>query len=161
MSKGDFFTQNTILISFIIINPGDNNFTTAYVYRKLPILHKRESKSNILYHAGPRDLPGRDQPRHSAPELGQKGVGRRLRIHAPGRHRTRHPYPVRYRPDIVVIKPGSNDFSTVILPGATNWDSDMGANYHPNHHGHRKLAMSVIPYIATITGWELPDTSVE
>ena len=37
----------------------------------------------------------------------------------------------------------------------------MGANYHPNHHGHRKLAMSVIPYIATITGWELPDTSVE
>lgn len=66
-----------------------------------------------------------------------------------------------YRPDIVVIKPGSNDFSTVILPGVTNWDSDMGANYHPNHHGHRKLAMSVIPYIATITGWELPDTSVE
>ena len=43
----------------------------------------------------------------------------------------------------------------------SNWDSDMGANYHPNHHGHRKLAMSVIPYIATITGWELPDTSVE
>ncbi len=68
---------------------------------------------------------------------------------------------MRYRPDIVVIKPGSNDFSTVILPGVTNWDSDMGANYHSNHHGHRKLAMSVIPYIATITGWELPDTSVE
>ena len=64
---------------------------------------------------------------------------------------------MRYRPDIVVIKPGS----TAILPGVTNWDSDMGANYHPNHHGHRKLAMSVIPYIATITGWELPDTSVE
>lgn len=52
-------------------------------------------------------------------------------------------------------------FFTAMLPGITNWDNDMGANFHPNHRGHRKLAMSVIPYIATVTGWEMPDRNVE
>ena len=50
---------------------------------------------------------------------------------------------------------------TAMLPGITDWDRDMGANYHPNHRGHRKMAMAVIPYIATITGWEMPDRNVE
>lgn len=68
---------------------------------------------------------------------------------------------LRYLEQLIAERQDANLHFTVILPGATNWDSDMGANYHPNHHGHRKLAMSVIPYIATITGWELPDTSVE
>lgn len=125
-----------------------------------------------------------------------------------------------YRPDIVVIKLGSNDFSTEVvpsreafnasyarlldhlraaygpvpvlcvspsdnltilgyleifqrerndpnlhltamLPGITDWDRDMGANFHPNHRGQRKMALSVIPYIATITGWEIPDRTIE
>lgn len=125
-----------------------------------------------------------------------------------------------YKPDIVVVKLGSNDFSTdfvpsekafnesyaqalrqlreaygpvpvlcvapsdntiilgyletflreqqdpnlhvtAMLPGITNWDSDMGANFHPNHRGQRKMAMSVIPYISTITGWEIPAETVE
>ena len=125
-----------------------------------------------------------------------------------------------YKPDIVVVKLGSNDFSTGIvpsekafnaayaqllrqlreaygpvpvlcvapsdnttilgyletfqreqqdpalhitamLPGITDWEGDMGANYHPNHRGHRKMAMSVIPYIATITGWEIPAEPIE
>ena len=50
---------------------------------------------------------------------------------------------------------------TAMLPGITAWDRDMGANYHPNHRGHRKMAMAVIPYIATIPGWEMPDRNVE
>lgn len=125
-----------------------------------------------------------------------------------------------YKPDIVVIKLGSNDFSTdltpsreafnasyarlldrlragygpvpvlcvapsdnltilgyleifqrerndpnlhltAMLPGITDWDRDMGANFHPNHRGQRKMALSVIPYIATITGWEIPDRTIE
>lgn len=37
-----------------------------------------------------------------------------------------------------------------------NWTTDLGANFHPNHHGQRKMAMAVAPYIATIMGWELP-----
>ena len=68
---------------------------------------------------------------------------------------------LRYLEQLIAERQDANLHFTAILPGVTNWDSDMGANYHPNHHGHRKLAMSVIPYIATITGWELPDTSVE
>lgn len=35
---------------------------------------------------------------------------------------------------------------------------DMGADGHPNYNGHMKLAYSLIPYVATVTGWELrPD----
>ena len=48
----------------------------------------------------------------------------------------------------------------VLTPGLFNWDSDMGANFHPNHRGHRKMASAVIPYIATITGWEMPEKVV-
>lgn len=126
----------------------------------------------------------------------------------------------RIRPDVVVIKLGTNDFSTDISPSqeaynaayaqvigqlreaygpvpvvcvapqgvsairayleafvreqndphlfwaamndsVTNWDTDMGANFHPNHQGHRKMAMTIAPYIATITGWDLPTKTVE
>lgn len=38
---------------------------------------------------------------------------------------------------------------------AFNWDSDLGACYHPNYSGHRKMASIIIPYIATVTGWEM------
>ena len=40
--------------------------------------------------------------------------------------------------------------------GITNQGDDLGAGYHPNHRGHRKFAAAVIPYIATIMGWEMP-----
>lgn len=32
---------------------------------------------------------------------------------------------------------------------------DMGADWHPNRSGHLKLAYALIPYIATLTGWEM------
>lgn len=38
-----------------------------------------------------------------------------------------------------------------------NQDSDLGASYHPNYQGHIKVASSMIPYISTITGWEMTD----
>lgn len=34
--------------------------------------------------------------------------------------------------------------------------SDLGASYHPNRIGQRKIASIVIPYISSITGWEMP-----
>ncbi len=34
-------------------------------------------------------------------------------------------------------------------------DLDLGASYHPNARGHRKIASVVIPYISTITGWDM------
>ena len=48
----------------------------------------------------------------------------------------------------------------VLTPGLFNWDSDMGANFHANHRGHRKMASAVIPYIATVMGWEMPEKVV-
>ena len=42
-----------------------------------------------------------------------------------------------------------------------NTDEDLGAGWHPNYLGQKKLAFSIIPYIATITGWGLQDVVVE
>lgn len=42
-----------------------------------------------------------------------------------------------------------------LSPSVHNDDEDMGADGHPNDRGHRKIAYTVIPCIATITGWEL------
>ena len=40
-------------------------------------------------------------------------------------------------------------------------DEDLGAGWHPNYNGQQKLAYSLIPYIATITGWGLQDMPVK
>lgn len=40
-------------------------------------------------------------------------------------------------------------------------DSDLGAVWHPNHSGQRKMAMNLIPYISTITGWKLSDKAIK
>ena len=50
---------------------------------------------------------------------------------------------------------------TDIQPDAHNSTSDMGASGHPNYSGHRKVASCVIPYVSTITGWEMPFKAVE
>ncbi len=38
---------------------------------------------------------------------------------------------------------------------------DMGADGHPNYNGHLKIAHTVIPYISTITGWELTGNKIK
>ena len=44
-----------------------------------------------------------------------------------------------------------------ILPGCYRMDDeDLGASWHPNYNGHRKIASVVAPYISTLTGWDLP-----
>ena len=35
-----------------------------------------------------------------------------------------------------------------------NGGSDLGSSEHPNYAGQRKMAMLLIPYISTLTGWE-------
>lgn len=40
-------------------------------------------------------------------------------------------------------------------------DKDMGADWHPNYSGQRKIAMVVIPQIASIMGWPLENKAVE
>ena len=126
-----------------------------------------------------------------------------------------------YRPDLVVINLGSNDFSTLphpsrdefaaaytrilqtlrgaygdempilcvaprvsepaftyirdlcqsavvpnlhfaaILPGYCNDGSELGSSAHPNYAGQRKMAMLLIPYVSTLTGWEAEIKPVE
>jgi len=41
------------------------------------------------------------------------------------------------------------------LQGVYNNDSDQGSSGHPNYEGQKKIAMNLIPYISTITGWQL------
>ena len=65
-----------------------------------------------------------------------------------------------YLKELVGALQDANLHCTVMTPGIINWDSDMGANYHPNHRGHRKLATAIIPYIATVMGWEMPEKVV-
>ncbi len=39
--------------------------------------------------------------------------------------------------------------------------ADLGADYHPNITGQRKVAMLAAPYISTITGWPIPNRPIE
>ena len=36
-------------------------------------------------------------------------------------------------------------------------NGDLGACQHPSYQGHKKIAHAVIPYISTLTGWEIND----
>lgn len=50
---------------------------------------------------------------------------------------------------------------TSIQSGAHNLESDLGASWHPNYSGQRKVASCMIPYVSTLTGWEMPFKAVE
>lgn len=42
-----------------------------------------------------------------------------------------------------------------------NNDSELGASWHPNAEGQRKLAYALLPYVSTVTSWPLdPDKSL-
>lgn len=44
-----------------------------------------------------------------------------------------------------------------IQEGIHDDGEDLGASWHPSYSGHRKIASHVIPYISTITGWEMAE----
>lgn len=50
---------------------------------------------------------------------------------------------------------------TSVQTDAHNRDSDLGASWHPNYNGQRKVASIMIPYISTLTGWEMPFKAYE
>lgn len=43
----------------------------------------------------------------------------------------------------------------VLAPNVHNSESDLGASFHPNYQGHIKKAYNIIPYVATMTGWDI------
>ena len=55
-------------------------------------------------------------------------------------------------PDVFMANP---------LSGMVTVERDMGADWHPNYQGQRKIAMSLIPQISAIMGWELTQRTVE
>ena len=38
-----------------------------------------------------------------------------------------------------------------------NNESELGASQHPSYQGHRKIAHALLPYVSTMTGWNLND----
>ena len=50
-----------------------------------------------------------------------------------------------------------NVHATQIDASAHNNTSDLGASWHPNYNGHRKVASIMAPYVATIADWPLPE----
>lgn len=47
------------------------------------------------------------------------------------------------------------------LDGMVTVERDMGADWHPNYQGQKKIAMALIPQISAIMGWELTGKVVE
>lgn len=50
---------------------------------------------------------------------------------------------------------------TAIYTKGHNDTTELGAAWHPNYQGMRKVASLMAPYVATLTGWELPLKPVE
>lgn len=71
-----------------------------------------------------------------------------------------HEYLFTYVRDLVNNSGMNNVYYLGLCPAAHNSDSDLGADFHPNYMGHQKIAYSVIPHIATITGWGLQDSPI-
>lgn len=47
------------------------------------------------------------------------------------------------------------------MTGIITYDHDMGASWHPNYQGQRKIAMSLIPMISAIMGWNMENKIIE
>lgn len=49
-----------------------------------------------------------------------------------------------------------------IFPGVqVEDDTELGADSHPNYKAHKKIAHTFIPYVSTLTGWELEDKPIK
>lgn len=49
----------------------------------------------------------------------------------------------------------SNLHFACILPESFAYPKELGASEHPNRVGQQKMAMALIPYVSTITGWDV------
>ncbi|WP_320051889.1 SGNH/GDSL hydrolase family protein [uncultured Acetobacteroides sp.] len=62
----------------------------------------------------------------------------------------------------MVDKAGDSNLHFVALDNSyIDQGQDLGASYHPNYNGHRKMAMSLIPYISKVMKWTMPLRVVE
>ena len=57
-----------------------------------------------------------------------------------------------------VIASGLNKVAYMTISKfAHNYEDELGASWHPNYQGHKKVASCMIPYISTLTGWSMTD----
>ena len=50
-----------------------------------------------------------------------------------------------------------NVYCLGLTRGVHNYEDELGASWHPNYKGHIKVASCMIPYISTLTGWEMEE----
>jgi hypothetical protein len=50
-----------------------------------------------------------------------------------------------------------NVYCLGLTKGVHNYEDELGASWHPNYKGHIKVASCMIPYISTLTGWEMEE----
>lgn len=67
------------------------------------------------------------------------------------------PYLYDYIRNAVVVSGLQNVAYMAVSNMAHNHESDLGASWHPNYQGHIKVASCMIPYISTLTGWEMEE----
>ena len=67
------------------------------------------------------------------------------------------PYLYDYVRNAVVVSGLKNVAYMAVSNQAHNYESDLGASWHPNYQGHVKVASCMIPYISTLTGWEMEE----
>ncbi len=72
------------------------------------------------------------------------------------------PAPVYSYFEAALAEMNDPDIHLVSLPaGLLNTTTDLGSVWHPNYNGQRKMAMVLIPQIATIMDWEITGAPVE
>lgn len=68
-----------------------------------------------------------------------------------------NPYLYDYIRNAVVVSGLKKVAFMTVSNFAHNWEDDLGASWHPNYQGHIKVASCMIPYISTLTGWEMEE----
>lgn len=67
------------------------------------------------------------------------------------------PYLYDYIRNAVVVSGLTNVAYMAVSNQAHNYEDDLGASWHPNYQGHKKVASCMIPYISTLTGWKMEE----
>ena len=68
-----------------------------------------------------------------------------------------NPYLYDYIRNAVVVSGLKKIAFMTVSKSAYNHDEDLGASWHPNYRGQLKVASCMIPYISTLTGWEMEE----
>lgn len=68
-----------------------------------------------------------------------------------------NPYLYDYIRNAVVISGLKKVAYMTVSNFAHDYEGDLGASWHPNYKGHVKVASCMIPYISTLTGWEMTE----